>query len=89
MFLLKQLVHERSTFERSRQAVAQGTSTMVGGVDLDEAAPSLHVEISEQEFADRARQVNIGSVRGFLSSELFTAHRFTYDPARKMIIHTI
>ena len=87
--MLKQLVHERSAFERSRQAATLGAAQS-DGVDLDAASePSLRVEISEQEFADRARQVNIGSVRGFLSSELFTAHRFTYDSARKMIVHTL
>lgn len=73
LFLLKQLVHDKTAFERSRHA--------------DEE--TWQIEVLEQELADRARQVNIPSVRAFLTSELFAAHRFNYDAGRKMIIHTI
>ncbi|VUZ53387.1 unnamed protein product [Hymenolepis diminuta] len=86
LFLLKQLVHERSAFTRSRQAALSSTAEIEG-----ESAPaaSLQVEVSEKEFVERARQVNIPSIRGFLTSELFTAHRFSYDTKRKIIIHSI
>ncbi|VDM35030.1 unnamed protein product [Hydatigera taeniaeformis] len=78
LFLLKQLVHEHSAFERSRHAAAAGV-----------AETSLQVEVSEQELLDRARQVNIPSVRAFITSELFVAHHFTYDAGRKLIIHNL
>ncbi|KAL5970816.1 DNA replication licensing factor mcm2 [Taenia solium] len=84
LFLLKQLVHERSAFERSRHAATAGVE---GSTEAEEA--SLQVEVPEQELLERARQVNIPSVRAFLTSELFTAHRFTYDAGRKLIIHNL
>lgn len=86
MFLLRQLVHERSAFLRSRQAAVASTAEIEG-----EEVPttSLQVEVSEQEFADRARQVSIPSVRAFLTSELFNAHRFTYDAGRRVIVCSI
>ncbi|BHF72097.1 MCM DNA helicase complex subunit [Sparganum proliferum] len=73
LFLLKQLVHDRTAFERSRH--------------IDDE--SWQIEIPEQDLANKAKQVNISSVRAFLSSELFTAHHFTYDAGRKMIIYTV
>lgn len=66
-------MHDRAAFERSRHA--------------DDS--SWQIEVPEKELSDRAKKVNIVSVRAFLSSELFTAHRFTYDAGRKVIIHTI
>lgn len=83
LFLLKQLVHEHSAFERSRNAAAAGVE------GTTEAEAPLQVEVPEQELLERARQVNIPSVRAFLTSELFTAHRFTYDVGRKLIIHNL
>ena len=93
LFLLKQLVHERCAFERSRVAVTSGTLEAVEGAGgaADEAftMPTLQVEVSEAEFTEREPQVSILSVRASLTSELFTAHHFSYDAARKVIVHNI
>lgn len=73
LFLLKQLVHDRVAFQRARHADDQ----------------EWRVEIGERELMDRAKQINITSVRAFLQSDLFRTHQFVYDAGRKVIVHTV
>ncbi|KAF8561638.1 hypothetical protein P879_08044 [Paragonimus westermani] len=73
LFLLKQLVHDHLAFQRIRQATEQ----------------EWRIEIPERELADKAKQINITSVRTFLQSDLFRMHHFVYDANRKMIVHTV
>lgn len=73
LFLLKQLVNDRLAFQRVRHAGEQ----------------EWRVEIPERDLVDRAKQVNISSVRAFLQSDLFRTHRFVYDASRKVIVHTV
>ncbi|CAH8441491.1 unnamed protein product [Schistosoma turkestanicum] len=73
LFLLKQLVQDRLAFERVRHAGSQ----------------EWRIEITEREFSERAKQINISSVRAFLQSDLFKSHHFVYDASRKVIVHTV
>ncbi|KAF6772251.1 hypothetical protein AHF37_08668 [Paragonimus kellicotti] len=73
LFLLKQLVHDHLAFQRIRQATEQ----------------EWRIEIPERELVDKAKQINISSVRTFLQSDLFRMHHFVYDANRKMIVHTV
>ncbi|VDQ03853.1 unnamed protein product [Trichobilharzia regenti] len=73
LFLLKQMVQDRLAFERIRHAGNQ----------------EWRIEVTEREFAERAKQINITSVRPFLQSDLFKAHHFVYDANRKVIVHTV
>jgi len=53
------------------------------GVDQDV------VEVAEKDLADKAKQLRIHNVQTFLESELFRAHHFVFDQARKLIIQTL
>ncbi|VEL36793.1 unnamed protein product [Protopolystoma xenopodis] len=73
LFLLKQLVQDQLTFMRSRHR----------------GEPDQDIEIPEKDLAERAKQLNVSSIRNFLQSELFKLHRFSYDASRKVIIHSV
>lgn len=47
-----------------------------------------HIEVSEKDLADKARQINIHSLTSFYDSELFQVNRFTHDAKRKVIIQS-
>ncbi|KAL3315604.1 MCM DNA helicase complex subunit [Cichlidogyrus casuarinus] len=82
LYLLKQMVHEKVTLRRTMGTRVESEQD----VDLDAA---FDVEISEREFSDKAKRINVSAVKNFLSGDLFQAHGFQYDAARKMIVHTI
>jgi DNA replication licensing factor MCM2 len=47
------------------------------------------VEVPEQEFVEKARQISIHSLAPFYESELFKQHKFIYDRKRKRIIQQL
>lgn len=47
-----------------------------------------NVEIEEEEFADRARQINIHSLSSFYESKVFQDNKFVLNKKTKTIIHT-
>ncbi|RMX61533.1 hypothetical protein pdam_00013734 [Pocillopora damicornis] len=47
------------------------------------------IEIQEDEFTDRVRQINITSLGSFYESPMFTSNRFIHDKKRKLIIQTL
>ncbi|XP_047122833.1 DNA replication licensing factor mcm2 [Hydra vulgaris] len=47
------------------------------------------IEIQEDEFADKARQINIHNLVNLYESDIFANNRFKYDKARKLIIQTL
>ncbi|XP_057296676.1 DNA replication licensing factor mcm2-like [Hydractinia symbiolongicarpus] len=47
------------------------------------------IEILEDDFQDRARQINIHNLAPFYESELFTQNRFTHDKKRKAIVQNL
>ncbi|XP_064633421.1 DNA replication licensing factor mcm2-like [Lineus longissimus] len=53
------------------------------GVDQDQ------IEISEKDFVDKARQINITNLASFFDSELFQVNRFQHDAKKKLIIQTL
>lgn len=73
LFVLKQLVKEQLHYEAARGRDSSITS----------------IAIAESDFIDKAHQLKIENVKAFYSSNLFTAHHFTYDPHLKQITQTI
>ncbi|KAK2550621.1 DNA replication licensing factor mcm2 [Acropora cervicornis] len=47
------------------------------------------IEIQEDEFIDRARQINISALGSLYESPLFNSNRFIHDKKRKLIIQTL
>ncbi|EDO35060.1 predicted protein [Nematostella vectensis] len=47
------------------------------------------IEIQEEEFTDRARQINIINLASFYDSPVFQANRFVHDKKKKLIIQTL
>jgi len=47
------------------------------------------VDIQEEEFSDRARQINIHNLSTFYESDMFKDNRFVYDKKRKAIVQTL
>uniref|UniRef100_A0A0K0DLX4 DNA replication licensing factor MCM2 n=1 Tax=Angiostrongylus cantonensis TaxID=6313 RepID=A0A0K0DLX4_ANGCA len=52
-------------------------------------ASTASIAISESDFIDKAHQLKIENVKAFYSSDLFTAHHFSYDPNLKQITQAI
>jgi DNA replication licensing factor MCM2 len=50
--------------------------------------PSV-IEIQEDDFNDRARQVDVHNLLTFYESDIFTTNRFKYDKAQKVITQKI
>uniref|UniRef100_A0A8C4RB68 DNA replication licensing factor MCM2 n=1 Tax=Eptatretus burgeri TaxID=7764 RepID=A0A8C4RB68_EPTBU len=46
------------------------------------------VEVSEKDFEERARQINIHSLDAFYNSDVFRLHRFSHDSHRKIIVQS-
>jgi len=47
------------------------------------------IEIMDEDFQDRARQVNIHSLITFYESDMFTQNRFKHDKTRKVILQNV
>eukprot|EP00731_Ephydatia_muelleri_P001567 Em0001g1567a len=47
------------------------------------------IEVSEEEFTERARQISIHSLGAFYDSDDFRGNRFMYDRKRKLIVLTL
>eukprot|EP00794_Sanderia_malayensis_P005983 gene5983-6679_t len=47
------------------------------------------IEIQEDEFSDRARQINIHNLSSFYESDIFLQNRFIYDKKRKAIVQNV
>jgi DNA replication licensing factor MCM2 len=47
------------------------------------------IEIQEDEFLDRARQINIHNLLSFYESEMFEQNRFVHDKKRKVIVQSM
>uniref|UniRef100_UPI00358E0689 DNA replication licensing factor MCM2 n=1 Tax=Myxine glutinosa TaxID=7769 RepID=UPI00358E0689 len=46
------------------------------------------VEVSEKDFVERARQINVHSLAAFYNSDVFRLHRFSHDSHRKIIVQS-
>ncbi|XP_063242568.1 DNA replication licensing factor Mcm2 [Bacillus rossius redtenbacheri] len=47
------------------------------------------IEVSEKDFIDRARMIDIHDVKPFYESKIFKTNNYVYDAKRKMIVQTI
>lgn len=66
------MVHEELAFVRSR----------TGDANIE------NVEISEKDFASKARQLEIYHLKHFYESRAFALQNYRYDAARKVIIQS-
>lgn len=73
LFILRQLASDQLTFNRNRY---RG-----GEVEL--------VEIPEEEFVEKARQMNIHSLATFYDSDLFRRNKFIYNRREKTIVQEL
>jgi len=69
LYLLKNLAMETAVYMRNRY----GSSEV------------RHVEITEKDLLDKARQINVVNLQPFYNSSIFKAHNFTFDATRKLI----
>jgi len=47
------------------------------------------VEVPEDEFVEKARQINVHSLSSFYESELFRKHKFIHDRQRRQIVQQL
>lgn len=47
------------------------------------------IEINEKDLLDKAKQVDIHELKTFYDSRIFKVNNFTYDSARKLIVHAL
>ncbi|KAH9506430.1 MCM DNA helicase complex subunit [Dermatophagoides farinae] len=78
--LLRQMMHEEIVLRRNR---SHRNDHNMGGDDDDFIEK---VEISEPEFAKRARQLEIYHLKNLYESRSFTMQNYHYDPSRKVIV---
>lgn len=76
LFLLKQLINDQLSYLKHKSAKA---ATM----DFDS------VSIPEDDFIDKARQLNITNVKAFYESPLFKMMKYKYDANKKMIVQDL
>lgn len=50
---------------------------------------ALTIEIDEKDLIDKAKQIDIHDLKQFYQSKIFENNNFSYDPKRKVIIHTV
>lgn len=58
-------------------------------VRCKEGPTATHIEIMERDLMERAKQINIYSVKSFYDSPLFRNNGYTYDPRRKVIVQVV
>lgn len=50
---------------------------------------ATHVEVSEKDFLERAKQINVHSLAKFYDSEIFKNNGFSFDGKRKTILQIV
>ncbi|KAE8742356.1 hypothetical protein FOCC_FOCC012043 [Frankliniella occidentalis] len=73
-YILRQMTHEQLAFMRGLHGSAHEPST---------------VEISEKDFMDKARQIDIHDVKPFFESRIFKANHYSYNPKKKAIVQLV
>ncbi|XP_055694827.1 DNA replication licensing factor Mcm2 [Lutzomyia longipalpis] len=58
-------------------------------VRCKEGPTATHIEIMERDLIERAKQINVHTVKAFYDSPLFTNNGYTYDPRRKIIVQVV
>lgn len=76
LFLLKQLIADQLSYIKHK-------SSKSASVNLD------NVTIPEEDFIDKARQLNINNVKSFYESPLFKTMKFKYDASKKEIMQSL
>lgn len=47
------------------------------------------ISVAEEDFLDKARQLNIKNIKAFYECNLFKLNKFEYDGAKKLIVQNI
>ena len=50
---------------------------------------ATHIEVMEKDLSERAKQINIHSLKDFYESFVFKNNGFAYDGKRKVILQTV
>ena len=75
LFLLKQLITDQLSFQKHKY-----------GSKIEDMT---HVSVAEDDFIDKAKQLNIKNIKAFYDCEYFKMNKFQYDAAKKMITQAI
>lgn len=54
-----------------------------------EGPTATHIEVMEKDLSERAKQLNITSLKDFYESQLFKSNGFVYDGKRKVIVRIV
>lgn len=73
-YILRQMTQEQLSFMRCLHGSARDFST---------------IEISEKDFMDKARQIDIHDVKPFYESRIFKANHYSYNGKKKVIVQTV
>lgn len=73
-YILRQMTQEQLAFMRGLLGTAQDITT---------------IEISEKDFMDKARQIDIHDVKPFYESRIFKANHYSYNVKKKIIVQTV
>lgn len=73
-YILRQMTQEQLAFMRGLHGSAYDVST---------------IEISEKDFMDKARQIEIHDVKPFYDSRIFKANHYSYNAKKKAIVQTV
>lgn len=73
-YILRQMAQEHLAFKRALHGSAQDFSI---------------IEISEKDFMDKARQIDINDVKPFYESRIFKANHFSYNAKKRAIVQTV
>ncbi|CAH0552587.1 unnamed protein product [Brassicogethes aeneus] len=84
-YLLFKKDHSELLFYILRQ-LSQDQLTFQRGTNELEA---LTIEIDEKDLMDKAKQIDIHDLKPFYKSKIFESNNFSFDPKRKVIIHTV
>lgn len=73
-YILRQMTQEQLAFMRGLHGSAHDFST---------------IEISEKDFMDKARQIDIHDVKPFYDSHIFKANHYSFNAKKKAIVQTV
>lgn len=67
----------------------QLTLDQLAYIRCKEGPTATHIEIMEKDLSERAKQLNIHSLKDFYECAVFKNNGFTYDAKRKIILQIV
>lgn len=67
----------------------QLTLDQLAYIRCKEGPTATHIEVMEKDLAERAKQINITSLKDFYDSHIFKRNGFAFDAKRKVILQVV